>query len=350
MAEKKQASPRLSFDDLRKLRDPADLAPCYLLCGDEDYLKENALEQLKKLTLAGGDETFNYHRLDGPNVDLDALTEAVEAFPSFAEKSFVEVRDFDLYKVKEDDGSAQKLLRLLSDLPDTCCLVFYYATIPFSEDKRKKKLHGAISAAVQVAEINKQSQGALLRWIDRRFAAHGQSISRENAEYLLLLCGELMTGLISELEKISAYAKGREITRADIDAVAVPVAEAQVFKLSDAIAGKRFDEAASLMATLLQMNEHPLMILGLIGSQCRRLYLAKLLAGQGVKEAKLMSVFGFRSEYPAKLLLGNARRFSLHWCEEAVLACGEADYLMKNSSADPEDLLRSLFLKLAGER
>ena len=350
MAEKKQASPRLGFEDLRKLKEASQLAPCYVLCGDEDYLKENALEQLKKLAIGGGDETFCYHRLDGPNVDLDALSEAVEAFPGFAEKSFVEVRDFDLYKVKEDDGSAPRLLRLLADLPETCCLVFYYATIPFTEDKRKKKLHEAIRRAVQVVEIDAQNQGALIRWIARRFAAHGQTISRENAEYLILICGGLMTGLVSELEKISAYAKEKEISRADIDAVAVPVAEAQIFKLSDAIAGKRFDEAASLMATLLQMNEHPLSILGLLGGQCRRLYLTKLLAAQGATEAKLVSVFGFRSDYAAKMLLSNARRFSLHWCEEAVLACGEADYRMKNSSADPEDLLRSLFLKLAGER
>lgn len=348
MAEKKSA--RLGYEDLRKLKEPAQLAPCYLLCGDEDYLKENALELLKKLALADGDETFNYRRLDGPNVDMDALSEAVEAFPVFAEKCFVEVRDFDLYKVKEDDGSAPKLLRLLSELPETCCLVFYYATIPFAEDKRKKKLHAAIQEAVRVVEIDAQDQGALIRWISRRFAAHGQTIGRENAEYLILICGGLMTGLISEIEKISAYAKGPEITKADIDAVAVPVAEAQVFKLSDAIAGKRFDEAASLMATLLQMNEHPLMILGLIGSQCRRLYLAKLLSEQGANAGKLMTVFGYRSEYPAKLLLNNARRFSLHWCEEAVLACAEADYRMKNSSADAEELLRSLFLRLAGER
>ncbi len=349
MAEKKQST-RLGYEDLRKLKEPAQLAPCYLLCGDEDYLKENALAQLKKLALSGGDETFNYHRLDGPNVDLDELSDAVEAFPSFAEKSFVEVRDFDLYKVKEDDGSAPKLLRLLSDLPETCCLVFYYATIPFTEDRRKKKLNEAVKSAVNVVQIDKQSESALLNWISRRFAAHGQTISRDDAEYLILISGGLMTGLISEIEKISAYAGEKAVTRADIDAVAVPVAEAQVFKLSDAIAGKRFDEAASLMATLLQMDEHPLMILGLIGSQCRRLYLAKLLAEQGAKEGKLMNVFGFRSEYPARLLLNNARRFSRRWCEEAVLACGEADFRMKNSPADPEDVLRSLFLKLAGER
>ena len=83
MAEKKSA--RLGYEDLRKLKEPAQLAPCYLLCGDEDYLKENALELLKKLALADGDETFNYRRLDGPNVDMDALSEAVEAFPEMPE-------------------------------------------------------------------------------------------------------------------------------------------------------------------------------------------------------------------------------------------------------------------------
>ena len=43
-----------------------------------------------------------------------------------------------------------------------------------------------------------------------------------------------MTGLVPEIAKIGAYAKGRAITQKDIDAVADPVLSAEVFRLSEA--------------------------------------------------------------------------------------------------------------------
>lgn len=350
MAEytKKKTATYMDYSDFRKIKSPEETGGCFVIFGDEDYIKENCLESLKKLALDGGDETFNYRRINGPNVDMDELMEAVEAFPSFAERTFVEVRDFDIYKCKEE--TADKLMQILADVPDYCCLVFYYATIKFSADKRRKKLHEALQKAARLFEINMQEQNQLIKWIQRRFAASNQSISNDDCEYLILLCGGLMTGLISEIEKISAYAKEKTIKRSDIDAVAVPVAEAQVFKLSNAIAEKNFNEAAHIMGTLLQMNEHPVMILGLIGSQCRKLYTARLLKEQGGSTAQLMKVLDYKSEYPAKLLMNNASKFSLKWCENAVLACAETDYQMKNTPIDGEELLKSLFLRLAGDR
>ena len=56
-----------------------------------------------------------------------------------------------------------------------------------------------------------------------------------------------MNGLIPEIEKISAYAKQERITKADIDAVAAPVLEAQVFDLTRAVAKGSYNQAAELL-------------------------------------------------------------------------------------------------------
>lgn len=41
-------------------------------------------------------------------------------------------------------------------------------------------------------------------WIRRRFRALDHDIDSELARYLIFLCGDLMTGLISEIGKIGA--------------------------------------------------------------------------------------------------------------------------------------------------
>ena len=88
----------------------------YLLRGQEEYLREHFLSLLKKKCLPEGEDSFSYHRLDGPELDAHELRGAVDAMPFLTERSFVEVRGADLNKLKEPD----KILEVLQDIPDTC--------------------------------------------------------------------------------------------------------------------------------------------------------------------------------------------------------------------------------------
>ena len=76
-----------------------------------------------------------------------------------------------------------------------------------------------------------------------------------------------MNGLIPEIGKIAAYAKGERVTKADIDAVAAPVLEAQVFEMTGAVSKGSFDRAAEVLGTLLKLQEEPIMLLALIGKE-----------------------------------------------------------------------------------
>ena len=156
-----------------------------------------------------------------------------------------------------------------------------------------------------------------------------------------------MNGLISEIGKIGAYAKGHRVTRADIDAVATPQLDAVVFQMTDAIAAGNFDRAASVLGDLLHMQEPPIKLLAVLGKQIRQLYSARLAIEHRKNTAYLMELWGMRNSYPAEKLLSAARRFSLNWCRWAVIRCGQVDLAMKSTSADGEELLTALLLELA---
>ena len=132
------------------------------------------------------------------------------------------------------------------------------------------KLAAAIKQHGSTVKFTRQEQGDLVDWIRRRFRALDHDIDSELARYLIFLCGDLMTGLISEIGKIGAYARHRVITREDIDAVATPQLDAVVFQLTDAITGGNFDKAASVMGDLLHMGEPPIKILSVLGRQLRQ--------------------------------------------------------------------------------
>ena len=55
-----------------------------------------------------------------------------------------------------------------------------------------------------------------------------------------------------------------------------------------------------------------------------------------------------RSDYPARLLLDNARRVSREWCAQAVKRCYEVDLRIKSvGGVDGADELKLLLMELA---
>ena len=338
----------LKMEDFRKSLKEGSIARCYILYGQERYLREHYTQELRKAVLGQEDDPFNLRQYEGKELDLDELSEAVDAYPSFAEHTMVEVRDLDLFHCPEDQ--TKKLIAILKDLPEYCCLVFLFDTLEYKVDKRKKGLSDAVKDHAVSVEFPVQGQGELTRWVIRHFAAHKKEISRENAAYLIFLCGSLMEGLLNEIGKISVYAREGTVTREDIDAVAVPVVEAQVYRMANALSSRRYDEAAELMHKLFQLNTEPIVINAMIGSQLRRLYAAKLVKDSGGGARELTQVLKGERDFACQQYIRICGGFSSAWYRNALRRCAEVDLKLKSSSGDEEELLKSLFLQLAAER
>ncbi len=332
---------------LRKQLSSGKLDRCYLFYGREHYLQEHYCRMLRKAVLGGEDDPFNLRRLEGKNLDLRELQDAVDAYPSFAERTLVEVRDYDIFGAKEE--ALEQLTGLLADIPEYCCLLFAYDTLEFKPDKRRKKLWELLKSRIALVEFPLQGQNELLRWVQKHFQARGKEIGREEAAYLLFLCGSEMENLAGEIGKIAVYAPEKSIRREDIDAVAVPVVEAQTFKLTDALSEKNYEKAAELMYKLFQLSTEPIAINAMIGSQLRKLYAALLVKQSGGSAGTLMELLGSSSDYLPRQYLRICGGFSEEWYRRMIRLSAETDLRMKSTSLSPEDLLRSLFVTMAAE-
>ncbi len=333
------------MDVLRRQLKSGQPERCYLLYGKERYLLDHYSRELRKAVLGAEEDPFNLRRLDGRSLEFSELEDAADAYPSFAERALVEVSDYDIFGASEEE--VKRLSALLQDLPDYCCLVFLYDAIEYKPDRRKKKLCELLRDYVSSVECPVQGQDELTRWVQRHFQARGKEISTENAGYLIFLCGSLMENLTNEIGKIAVYAKSQEISRADIDAVTVPVVEAETFKLADAISAKDYEKAADLMYKLFQLNTEPIAINALVGGQLRKLYAALLVKKAGGNAGTLRELLGASSDYMPKQYIRICTSFSEEWYREMIRRSAETDYRMKSSAADGEDLLRDLFAAMA---
>lgn len=346
MAKKAQTSDQSALKQFKSDLRAKKLKNLYLFHGPESFLREHYLAQAKKLLIDGPAEDFNYHRFNQENLTVDALQDAVEAIPMMAEYSMVQIDDVDPYKFKQEERD--KLIPILDDIPDFCHVFFVFDTVEYKPDKRLKKLHGVLSEHAEVVAFEKQSERELATWIAKHLARSGKTISFDLCRYLILRTGGIMTTLLSEIEKIAAYAQGEEVTKADVDAVVEPVLEAVVFDMTDAVAKGRYEQAMETLQTLFQMQEEPIPLLGAIGTQMRRIWYAKQLQSAGKGADSLMKLCGMAS-YPAQKTMEFARHMSDDFCKKALKICMVTDYRMKTSYDSPKRLLELLILQLAQE-
>lgn len=316
----------------------------YILCGEEDYLRRYYYEALKKQLLDPLTADFNFHRLTEENFSAEALSDCLEALPMMAERSLTVVEDVDLFELSENERN--RLIQMLDELPEYCCLVLTYED--FQPDKRKKKLWNALEHNAVIAEFRYQSPSDLMPWITRHFRAGGKQITSEQCAYLLARCGSSMTRLHGEIEKLCAYCAGQNVTRADIDAVVEPSLEAVSFEISDALGRRDFERAMERLHVMLKLRAEPILVLAAIGGQFRRLNAARALIAEKKGEKELMELCGI-APYPAEISMKLARRLSDRFCERAVVLCRDTDYRLKTSYDDPQRLLELLIASLAQE-
>lgn len=318
----------------------------YFFHGEEGFLLNHYLEQLRKILLDELTESFNYHRLNSETFDIRAFADAVENLPMMAEYTMVQVDDIDLFKLPEDIRN--KAAEVLSDIPDYCAVVFTYVTVPFKPDKRLKRLWEVIERNGSIVEFAKQEQRDLIPWVTRHFAAKGKRISTDLCGYLIEITGGTMTALSGEIDKICAYSGAEHIKKTDIDAVTEPVMDAVVFQMTDLLGQGQYAAALTKLHQLLKMQQEPIAILGAVGSHFRRISTARTLLDNGKQAGELMKLCGLGS-YPAQKTMDAARRFRPEFCRKAAELVLETDYKMKTSFDDQDRLLELLILQLAQE-
>ena len=318
----------------------------YFFYGEEVFLLHHYLEQLKKKTVDELTESFNYHKLNSENFEMQAFADAVENLPMMAERTMVQVDDVDVFKLSESDRN--HMTELLADIPDYCTVVFTYITAEFKPDKRLKKLWDAVDKNGTMVEFAQQSQKDLIAWITRHFAAYDKRISSELCVYLIDLTGGMMTDLKGEIDKIAAFSGAPTIVRQDIDAVTEPVLDAVVFQMTDLLGAGNYGGALLKLQQLFKMQQEPIAILGAVGAHFRRLGAARTVLDSGRGSGDLMKLCGL-SDYPARKTMDAAKRFSAAFCAKAAELVVETDYRMKTSYDEPERLLELLIMQLAQE-
>lgn len=310
-----------------------EVAPVYCLYGEEEYRRDQALNQLLDALLMEGARDLNLDQIRPGEPGMPSILGSARTLPFLASRRVVLIRGVeDLSKEQQED-----LLAYLNDPSPTSCLVLA---------GKRLDLRTRLAAAIQ-------KKGILLRF-DRLEAdsvkesllaaakEQGIRLQPEAISLLMALVGDDFRQLIYNVEKVALFVGERkEISAKDIEALVGETRVRSIFQLTDAVSGRDLDVALRCLTSLLGSGEEPLAVLGMLARQIRLLIQAKALQEQATPVSRMTHALGLPPRVVAALAEHSISR-SWQQLSGAIQSLSRADLAIKTGKAESPVVLSGL--------
>ena len=304
----------------------------YLICGEEKYLVDKSIAEMKKKWLAPGAETLDFYLKDKTNSELplDEFQSLVGSPPFLSKYRMSVIRNSGLFSTKApaSSGDLEKWKSAIAAVPEFSCVVFVEDKV----DKRKKQLLDAVAGIGTLAEYSFQDEDMLARWIKSSFARKEIAIPANCISSLISRTDSSMRMIENEVTKIMLYCENKGVRQLDLNLLnrlSIPDVHASVFNMTDAIGQKQPGRALEIMNDLILLKEAIPKIRLMLARHIRHLICAKELANASEIASRLKV-----QPFVARNLVSQSRGFTLQQLEKIYFLCFESDQWVKTGKMD----------------
>ncbi|MGH8353856.1 MAG: DNA polymerase III subunit delta [Pseudomonas sp.] len=325
-----------------------NLAPVYVVSGDEPLLCQEASDAIRAATRSRGFAERQVFHAEA-NFDWGLLYEAGASLSLFAEKRLLELR---LPSGKPGDKGAAALLEYLSRPPEDCVLLLSLPKLDGSTQKSKwakALIDGSQAQFIQIWPIDAQQ---LPQWIRQRLAQAGLAASQEALELIAARVEGNLLAAAQELVKLKLLAENGQVDASTVQAAVADSARFDVFGLIDAALNGEAAHALRMLEGLRGEGVETPVILWALARELRLLANLAQQYSQGVPLEKAFAsarppVWDKRRPLMSKAL---QRHSAARW-NQLLMDAQRIDAQIKGQAAgDPWNALSRLTLLLAGQR
>ncbi|MDQ3798648.1 MAG: DNA polymerase III subunit delta [Acidobacteriota bacterium] len=336
----------LAREDLRNQLKRGEIAPVYLLFGDETYLRDLAAKIIADRALSDSSlREFNETVFSLADSKIEYALSAAEQMPMISSRRVVRITEVVVSAsgkketLKEDDEAV--LMRYLARPSETSVVIFVADEL----DKRRKISKLLLDNCVSV-EFTPLSDNELIDEVKKQLKKSNAQIEDRAARQLIGLVGNDLQKLMTETEKLATAALPDSLVTFELVEELVPNSrELSNFELTDYLLAKNRTRALQILHKILDDGAEPLMLLGLIANNFHRLFLAKELMRNGVDRTEVARTmrlpFGKQEEFLATARRADAER--LAWNLKRI---AQADLAIKTSQATPRLQIEMLVCEL----
>lgn len=334
----------ITLEQLEKDLKENKLKNCYILCGSDEGLIKTAIKKMRNLKIDESFADFNYTKISGDKLDIDALINNCETIPFMSEYRMVEIFRANFLRDKgEDKGKdIDNLRNYIKDIPPYTLLIMYYV---FEDDREKlsnkvKKLQNIC----EVVKVDKLKGMGLQSKVKDMFEEKGKSIGKSELGYFCSIIENNMNIVDNEIEKLILYTEERAITREDIIKMSPYEKENDIFNLVSYLSERNIKAAIDTLNQLIYRGEKPPKILSMIERQFKLLFAIRIKVGKGIRKEDIVKEYNL-NPYIADKMIIQSKKFSQEALKNNIESCLETESEIKSKSVDQKNAIEMLMVK-----
>lgn len=312
--------------DIEQLSPDLPLKPLYVIHGEEDLLRVEALDVLRQAARQQGYLNREVYSADSASFDWQELLHAAGSMGLFADLKLLEIH---IPGGKPGKAGGDALQELAGRLPEDTAVVLMLPKLERAQ--MQAKWFAVLAKHGVVLEAKAVSGAALPQWIQGRLKQAGLEIE---ADALSLFAERVEGNLLAAKQEIDKLAllhpRGHLLNMADAEAAVANVARFDVFQLAGAWMSGDAARTARLLEGLEADGEEPVMLLWALAEDIRTLIrlTAALKQGQSVQSVRnSLRLWGDKQTLAPMAV----RRISIARLLAALQDCAKIDCMIKGA-------------------
>lgn len=312
--------------DIEQLSPDLPLKPLYVIHGEEDLLRVEALDVLRQAARQQGYLNREVYSADSASFDWQELLHAAGSMGLFADLKLLEIH---IPSGKPGKAGGDALQELAGRLPEDTAVVLMLPKLERAQ--MQAKWFAVLAKHGVVLEAKAVSGAALPQWIQGRLKQAGLEIE---ADALSLFAERVEGNLLAAKQEIDKLAllhpRGHLLNVADAEAAVANVARFDVFQLAGAWMSGDAARTARLLEGLEADGEEPVMLLWALAEDIRTLIrlTAALKQGQSVQSVRnSLRLWGDKQTLAPMAV----RRISIARLLAALQDCAKIDCMIKGA-------------------
>jgi len=303
----------------------------YFIFGEDSYRSKRKLEEIieeyKRVHKSG----LNLIYIDiGEEKNYNDFYSNLKITSMFAEKKLIILRNvFTDAKFQED------FIENIKKLEESKDIIIIYENK--ASDKRTK-LFKNLQKYAKCQEFDSLKGASLKKWISLEFDKNKVKINNEALDFLSAVGGSNLWEMANEINKLSNYKADSTIKKEDVELMARPAIENDIFKTIDAIASKDKKQAILLLHKHIENGDNALYLLSMISYQFRNLLTIKELQDTQVSYGSLAKKSGLHPFVVQKTSY-MCSRFSIQDLKKIYRKIFQIDLDIKTGKIDAETAL-----------
>jgi len=301
---------------------------------------EGVVEKIRKDALGEAGSSFNFHLMQGDQIDVGRILQQALALPMLGNKQVIWVKNVD--RCLTNQAGQDAFLKYISKpVPESILICSAEKA-----DKRKKWVKTCVDAGFYF-DFSPPAGEALVQWVLKSAGREGLPLGVESARLLCELVGNDLLGLRNEIQKLALLSdsRGQELTAEELSRIIMDQAELDGFEITANLEPGRGRDVLKTWFRLAEWGRSPYELVPLLVSRVRKAHLLANGRDEGLDDRSIGSLTG-ANPWSFKYLEPMVRGYGRGGLQKALVAVLDCDRRLKSSPLRPDIIIEKLIFDL----